>query len=42
VKDVAFTDWKEQGLIRSIRIYQDTSPAFAPAAGQSPAQAALV
>jgi len=30
VKAVAFTDWNEEGLIQSIRIYQDTSPVFAP------------
>ena len=40
VNAVAFTDWNEQGLIRSIRIYQDTSPVFAPAAGESLAGAA--
>jgi hypothetical protein len=37
VKAVAFTDWNEQGLISSIRIYQDTSPVFAPIASQKSA-----
>ena len=41
VKAVAFTDWNEQGLIQSIRIYQDTAPVFASVAtGESEAQAA--